>query len=114
MIKIAKTEEELNRLRIYLDTKNAFILEGTVLFYIEDDKKIVCVAGYNKDFGGTIEPLYSDSLIASYRMFYFMQGIIAGQGYRYIRARTTDEKVKNMLLRDGFIHYCENEYFKEL
>jgi hypothetical protein len=114
MIKIAKTQEELDKCGEFLYTQNAFTLDGTVLFYIEETGKIVCAAGYNKEFGGCIEPLYSTSLLASYQMFYFMQGVIAGQGYKYIRARTTEEKVKNMLIRDGFKHYTQNEYFKEL
>ena len=111
---IAKTEKEYQGCLDFLKGKNCYVIDGTILFYIKRKDKIVCVAGFHKDFGGCIEPLESDDLLASYQLFYFMQGFITGQGYTSIRARTVSEKVKKVLLKSGFRIYTQNEFIKEL
>ena len=119
IIKLAKTQEEYKKCTDFLTRHKAPILANTILFYIEDignnGEQILCVAGYNKEFGGAIEPLYSDNLRATERMYDFMCGFIMGMGNMIIRARSEDEKVIHLLTeRLGFKHYNNNEYFKEI
>jgi len=117
MIKLAKSEEDYVQCAEFLKKHDAFVLPSTVQFYIEGKSgDILSVAGYNREFGGCIEPLYSENKISALRMFYFMQGLIKGLGYKYIRARTIDESVANQLLTDGFTIYNHNhnEFIKEI
>jgi hypothetical protein len=113
--KLAKTKEEYDRCNKFLTDKGSGAMNGTLFIYVEDSaNNILAVAGYNQEFGGAIEPLYSDNKFATKDLFAYMRGFITARGHRFIRIRSVDDKVIEIIKELGFTFYNYNEYIKEV
>ena len=109
MIKQVKTEEEYKKCIEFLSKWNLKTLPGTSLFYCDTEAGIKAVAGWNKNLGCQIEPFASESIGESYKLFYFMLGLIKGLGYDYVTAQPIEKLLENQLISHGFQIYLTGQ-----
>lgn len=113
MVKFAKTEEEIKKCKEYLKEKGTPALTNT-FFYTEVEGKITSCAGVT--LIPAIEPMQSDNIQSSYKLYHEVMGYIRGLGFTHVQAITNSEKAINELKRDGWIFWTPNiqQYIKEL
>lgn len=90
-------------------------------FYAEENGKITAVAGLIICTGKTscfarIEPMFSDSIKASYDLYNEIMDHLKKYKVRYVSATTGNEKLQKTLHKLGWVEYTKNfiEYFKEI
>ena len=113
MIKFAKTDEEISKCKEYLKEKGTPALTNT-FFYTETDGKITACAGIT--LIPAIEPMQSDNIQSSYKLYHEVLGYTRGLGYNFIQAITNSEKAAVELKRDGWFLWTPNiqQFIKEL
>ena len=100
-IKLVENETDLARCLDFFKRVNINVLPYSTLFYIEDNNEIVCSAGYHKDWGAMLEPMYSENSIrgikAGKEMYEFMELYFKLLGHSIIRFRSKFEPLIDLM-----------------
>lgn len=101
MIKIANSIEEYKKCLTFLEKFNYKTLIYTVLFYAEDKGEIICVAGYHRDWGSMIEPMYSEKSLRGVRagdeMYKFVSDYLKKIGHLIVRFKTENQNLVKLM-----------------
>ena len=101
MIKIANSIEEYKKCLEFLEKFNYKPLKYSILFYAEDKGEIICVAGYHRDWGSMIEPMYSEESLRGVRageaMYRFMESFLRNIGHLIIRFKTENQNLVKLM-----------------
>lgn len=117
IVEVANTPLKYKECLKFLEGFEYKTLLYTVLFFVKNESdKIVCVAGYHKDYGSMIEPMYSKSNKASLLMYEFMIEYLKSLGHLIVRFKTKNEKlIKIMKTKFQFVECDKQNYLvKEL
>lgn len=115
MIKVAERIEDYKRCLDFLKEFNYYPLKYSLLFYVEKDNEIIAVAGYHRDYGSMIEPLYSKSIRASKELYEYMEDFLRKLGHIIVRQKTEEGKVAKALIKHkGYKLQNSNYLIKEL
>lgn len=114
MVKLASTVEEYKKCREFLAIYGEYPLPFTILFYIEE-KDILCVGGYHKDYGAMLEPMQSKTVKASLEMYKFFTEYLKTLGHITFRFKTTNEKLIALMKKHfKFVEQKSTYLVKEL
>ena len=96
---IADRIEKYTECLKFLEEFNYKPLKYTLLFYEENENGIQAVAGYHRDYGSMIEPLYSKNLRYSRKLYDEVENFLRELGHIIVRTKTEDNKVAKALIK---------------
>ncbi len=103
MVKLAKTNEELQKCFNYLNSKGT-IPATEELYYVERDGEITACSGLT--VVPEIEPLQAENNIDAYSLFNYMLGVAESRarliGSKYITCCTNNIRAENIIKKYNF------------